>query len=140
MHCTAFPPFFTNAYFRSLTHVEVVVFGTAVGAAITLHRQTEWHRRLMFGATVILMEPALGRLLPMPLLGQQNGAWIEAAMQLGFTAILARHDIKVLGRVHPGTLVAMGAVVGIHALIQLLASSPAVSAIAEAIADGPAHA
>jgi len=134
------PPFFTNAYFLSLTHVEVVVFGSMIAVAIAMRRQTQWHRRLMLGATIILMEPALGRLLPMPLLGQTVGAWVEAAVQLGFLTILARHDRKVLGRVHPATLVAMGTVVSVHALIQLLASAPAVAAIAQAIAESPGHA
>lgn len=133
------PPFFTDAYFLSLTHVEVVAFGTMVTAAMTLRQDTQWHRRLMFGATVILMEPALGRLLPMPLLGQSGGAWLEATIQIGFLGIIARHDSKVLGRVHPATLVSIGTVIGVHALIQLLAGMPAIAAIAQAIADGPAH-
>ncbi|MEI6640633.1 MAG: adenylate cyclase [Novosphingobium sp.] len=134
------PPFFTDSYFLALTHVEVVAFASLVGTAIALRRNTQWHRRLMFGATVILMEPALGRLLPMPLLGQTVGGWIEAGLQVGFLAILARHDRKVAGSVHPATLLAMAAVVGVHAVIQLLAGSPAIAAIAQAIAQGHGHA
>lgn len=133
------PPFFTDAYFLSLTHVEVVAFGSMVAIAIAMRRQTQWHRRLMLGATVILMEPALGRLLPMPLLGQSSGAWLEAALQVSFLGIMARHDSKVLGRVHPATLVAMGAVIGVHALIQVLAGTAAIAAIAQAIAVSAAH-
>jgi hypothetical protein len=134
------PPFFSDAYFLALTHVEVIAFASLITIAIALRRQTQWHRRLMLGATVILMEPALGRLLPMPLLGQTGGGWLEAGMQLGFLGILARHDGKVIGRVHPATLLAMSAVIGVHAVIQLLAASPAIAAIAQAIADGPGHA
>jgi hypothetical protein len=54
----------------------------------------------MLGATVIVMEPGIGRILPMPLLGG-FAPWAELSVQLGVLAILARHDRKVLGRVHP---------------------------------------
>jgi hypothetical protein len=130
------PPFFTDAYFLALTHVEVIVFAAVVATAIILRKQTQWHRRLMLGATVILMEPALGRLLPMPLLGQVGGGWLEAGIQIGFLAILARHDVKVLGRVHPATFISMSLVISVHALIQTLVLMPGVIGIAEAIARG----
>lgn len=128
------PPFFTSSFFLALTHVEVIVFALVVATAIAMRRQTQWHRRLMIAATVVLMEPALGRLLPMPLLGQIGGGWIEAALQVGFLGIMARHDAKVLGRVHPATLVGMGLVIAVHALVQVLAGLPIVAAYAEAIA------
>lgn len=130
------PPFFSNAYFLSLTHVEVTVFTAVVVMAIAMRRDTQWHRRLMIGATIILMEPALGRLLPMPLLGQTLGGWLEASLQLGILFIVARHDRKLLGSVHPATLVSMGIVIGVHGLIQVLAATPAVTVLAEAIARG----
>lgn len=128
------PPFFTDAYFLALTHVEVAVFALTVATAIAMRRQTQWHRRLMIIATVILMEPALGRMLPMPLLGQIGGGWLEASFQIGFLGIMARHDNKALGRVHPATLIGMALVIAVHALIQSLAGMPMVAAYAEAIA------
>lgn len=128
------PPFFSDAYFLALTHVEVFVFAAVVAAAIALRKHTQWHRRLMIGATIILMEPALGRLLPMPLLGQTLGGWLEAGLQLGFLGFLARHDHKMLGRTHPATLLAMAIVVGVHGLIQTLAGMRSVALLAEAIA------
>ncbi len=130
------PPFFTDAYFLALTHVEVIVFALLVIVAVIMRQHTQWHRRLIIGATVIFMEPALGRLLPMPLLGQTSGGWLEAALQVGFLGILARHDATVLGRVHPGTMIAIVAVAGSHGLIQLLAATPAVAVFAQAIAHG----
>lgn len=134
------PPFFTNPYFLALTHVEVTVFALIVGTAIAMRRQTQWHRRLMIIATVILMEPALGRLLPMPLLGQSAGAWVEAIIQIGFLAIIARHDAKVLGRVHPATIIGMALIIAVHGLIELLSEMPGVAAYAEAIARSSAPA
>lgn len=128
------PPFFTDAYFLALTHVEVVVFALTVVAAIALRRQTQWHRRLMIAATVLLMEPALGRLLPMPLLGQIAGGWTITAVQVGVMGIIARHDARILGRSHPATLVGMVLMIAVHGVIQLLAGMPLVAAYAEAIA------
>lgn len=128
------PPFFTDGYFLALTHIEAVIFALTVVTAIALRRQTQWHRRLMLAATVILMEPALGRLLPMPLLGQIGGGWLEAVLQVGFLGIVARHDAKVQGRVHPATIAGMTLVVIVHGLIQVVAGMPAVAAYAEAIA------
>lgn len=128
------PPFFTDSYFLALTHVEVTVFALTVIFAIALRRDTQWHRRLMITATVILMEPALGRLLPMPLLGQITGGWIEAALQVGFLGIMARHDTKVLGRVHPATIVGIALVIAVHALIQVLAGMPIMASYVESIA------
>lgn len=128
------PPFFTDGYFLALTHVEVIVFALTVASAIYMRTQTQWHRRLMIAATVLLMEPALGRLLPMPLLGQIIGGWTITAVQVGVLGIMARHDAKALGHVHPATLVGMGLMVAVHGVIQVLAGIPTVAAYAEAIA------
>ena len=116
-----------------------MAFGSIVAVAIAMRRQMQWHRRLMLGAAVILIEPAPGRLLSIPLLGQSGGAWLEAALQVSVLGVMARHDAKVLGRAHPATLIAMGAVIGVHALIQVLASTAAMTAIAQAIAVSAAH-
>jgi len=128
------PPFFSNSYALALTHVEVIVFALAVGTAITLRRRTQWHRRLMLAATVIIMEPALGRLLPLPMLGQTAGGWTEAALQVSFLGVVARHDAKMLGRVHPATLTGMLLVIVVHGLIEILARMPFVMAYAETLA------
>lgn len=130
------PPFFTDAYFLALTHVEVTAFAAMFAVAVALRRQTQWHRRLMIGATVILMEPAFGRLLPMPFLDPAVAPWLEAALQAVVLLVMARHDRKVMGAVHPATLFSLAALIGVHALIQALAASPAMVAAAQAIATG----
>src|SRR3546814_9908486 len=58
-----FPPFFTPPHFLALTVTESLVFGAMVAWAIRRRRATDWHRRLMIGATIVILEPALGRLL-----------------------------------------------------------------------------
>ena len=126
------PPFFSNAYFLALTTLEPLAFAALVAWAVTLRRKTEWHRRLMLGASVVILEPALGRLLPMPLMGGW-GEWAILAVQLLVLAVLARHDRKVLGSVHPATLALMAIVALIHVAVFALSLFPPVAALAASI-------
>lgn len=127
------PPFFSNSYFLALTAVGSLTFAAMVVWAITLRRQVQWHRRVMLGAMFILLEPALGRLLPMPLLGA-FGEWIALAFQLVFVAVLARHDRKVLGEIHSATKAIAAILIGSHVVFEALARVPAFAAYAQAVA------
>lgn len=127
------PPFFTPSFFLSLTWIEAPAFAILVAFAVRLRRRTEWHRRIMFGATFILLEPALGRLLPMPLMGAY-GEWVALLFQLGFVGFLARHDRKVLGSVHPATAAAGAILVLVHCLVSLVSTLPPVVSFANSIA------
>lgn len=118
-----FPPFFTPGYFLALVHVSVAIFAALVAAAVARRQQADWHKRLMVGATVILLEPALGRVLPMPLI-MPWGEWLSMAIQLGVVLLIARHDRRELGRVHPATGAVALAVVLAHVLVELLAITP----------------
>jgi FtsH-binding integral membrane protein len=79
------PPFFTPPFFLTLTTVESLTFGAMAAWAIRRRRATDWHRRLMIGATIVVLEPALGRLLPIPLMG----AWAEPVVALCQLAAVA---------------------------------------------------
>ena len=127
------PPFFTPAYFLALVHVGVLSLAAMVAWAIALRRHTDWHRRLIVGSTILIMEPALGRLLPMPLLGA-SGEWLALACQLGALGFLVAHDRRTLGRIHPATLASGVAVVATHVLIEALAQFPPLQALAASIA------
>lgn len=113
------PPFFTDAYFLALTSVGTLMFAALVCWGVAMRRQRDWHRRLMLGAGIVLLEPALGRLLPMPLLGAW-GPFTEMCLQLGFVLVMARHDTNRRGTVHPATLVAAVAVIAVLGLVTLL--------------------
>lgn len=126
------PPFFTPAYFLALTQVGVVAFGGLVAFAVVRRRQTQWHRRLMVSAMIAILEPALGRTLPMPLI-MPWGEWLVLAVQLGVFLLLVRHDRRVLGRVHPATLTGIAVVTLTHVTVELLATAPVVVAIAAKI-------
>ncbi|PEQ12782.1 hypothetical protein B2G71_10835 [Novosphingobium sp. PC22D] len=129
------PPFFTPAYFLALVHVSAIAFAVMVMAAVVLREQTAWHKRLMVGSSVLLLEPALGRVLPMPLI-MPWGEWLSLAIQLGVVWLIVREDRRSLGAVHPATLaVAMG-VASCHIVYESLARIPAWQALATAIAAG----
>ena len=130
-----FPPFFTPPYFLALTVTESLVFGLMVGWAIRRRRMTDWHRRLMIGATIVILEPALGRILPIPIMG----AWAEPAValcQLAVVAIIAAHDRRTLGRVHRATWIVAAVVIATRVAISLLAATPPVIALAARLTGG----
>jgi hypothetical protein len=129
------PPFFSNSYFLALTGVGSLMFAGLVGWAITLRRQTQWHRRVMLGAMFILLEPALGRLLPMPVMGMW-GEWTILAIQLLCVGILARHDRTVLGEIHPATKAIAAILIVAHLLYETLAVAPPFVAYAQTVAGG----
>jgi FtsH-binding integral membrane protein len=124
-----FPPFFTPPYFLALTFVEAVTFGLVVMAAIRKRADTEWHRRLMIGATIVILEPALGRLLPMPLMVGWSDIPV-GLIQLAVVAIIALHDRRTLGRVHPATKAVALLVIAVRVAIYLLSLAPPVAALA----------
>lgn len=128
-----FPPFFTPPYFLALTVTESLVFGAMVAWAIRRRSATDWHRRLMIGATIVILEPALGRLLPIPLMGP----WAEPAValcQLAVVAIVAAYDRRTRGAVHPATWAIGAVVIATRVAISLLAMTPPVIALAEQLA------
>jgi hypothetical protein len=117
------PPFFTDAYFLALTQVGLLFFAGMVVAAVVNRARPEWHRRLMLGALVLIMEPAFGRLLPMPLMGPW-GEWTIMAIQLGTLALVARHDLRRFVAIHPATVVSMLVVIATHVTVTLAAMTP----------------
>lgn len=127
------PPFFPPAYFLALTLIEALAFAAVIAWAIALRRYPDWHRRLMFGATFVVLEPALGRLLPMPLLGA-SGEWLVLLAQLMFVLIVARHDRRTLGRIHPATAASAAVLVAVHVAVSCLALLPWAVALAARIA------
>lgn len=117
------PPFFTDAFFLALTQVGMLIFAGTILAAVVNRNRPEWHRRLMIGALVLLMEPALGRLLPMPLMGPW-GEWVIMSIQLLTLGLVARHDRKRFVGIHPATLVSAVIVAFTHVAVTLASLTP----------------
>lgn len=94
------PFFFTPLQFLILDPVSIFSFAGLSVAAIVLRRRTDWHRRLHFCGMAILMGPAYGRLLPLPLLIPWAYEATFAAVMI-FPVIGVVADLRRSGRVHP---------------------------------------
>jgi len=94
------PFFFRPLQFLIFDPVTVFTFAGLTIAAVCLRKRTEWHRRLHFCGMSLLLGPAFGRLLPLPLL--QPWAWeaaFAATMLFPIAGVIA--DIRRSGRIHP---------------------------------------
>lgn len=129
------PFFFQPLQFLIFDPVTVLAFGGLTVAAIVNRRRTEWHRRLHFCGMSLLLAPAFGRLLPLPLL--QPWAWEACfAASLLFPIVGARIDMKRRGSVHPAWLWGIGVTIGAFVVTQALTYSPLGISIYEAVTEG----
>jgi uncharacterized membrane protein YozB (DUF420 family) len=129
------PPFFEPAYFLALTQLGALFFLFLVGWAVIRRRETQWHRRLMFASLIAILEPAFGRLLPMPLI-MPYGEGVVLVVQLVAFAVLMRHDRKILGAVHPATWAGALVVTVYHLAIEILGRVGPFVSMAEQMARG----
>ncbi|RYE64476.1 MAG: hypothetical protein EOO83_01230 [Oxalobacteraceae bacterium] len=104
------PFFFQPQHFLIFNPTSVVTFATLTVAAVLMRRRTDWHRRLHFCGMSLLLGPAFGRLLPMPLLKP----W---AFEATFLAVLILPSIAIAldsrksGYLHPAWKWGMAAIV-----------------------------
>ncbi len=133
------PFFFQPLQFLIFDPVTVLGFAALTTAAIVNRRRTEWHRRLHFCGMSLLLGPAFGRLLPMPLL--QPWSW-ETAFAVGLLFPIAGvvADLRRNGRVHPAWGYGMAAMIGTFLLTEAITYSPAGTAIYRAVTAGSAGA
>lgn len=68
--------------------------------AIAMRRATDWHRRLLTCATILLTGPAWARILPMELLGPL-GLVAITVLVLAFAGWGMAYDRRTRGRIHP---------------------------------------
>jgi hypothetical protein len=126
------PPFFTAAYFLAMDWVNIVTFGALLTAALSLRRQTDWHRRLMLSATVCVMAPACGRLLVLTAGGFTTADLV--GMQLAILAVAIVADLAMRGRVHGAYFWGAGALVGMGFAIEGLSRLGPFLSLADRIA------
>ena len=119
------PSFFPPTVFLVMNGIGILVFGGLVAGGVALRRKAEWHKRLMLCATISILGPGLGRLLPMDSFG-------AAAPLVMFGVILLFAfagpvvDLFVRKRIHPAYAWGVGAIVLSNLLIAPLAfSAPA---------------
>jgi hypothetical protein len=126
------PPFFEPGYFLALTNIGMAMFFAVIVLAVRLRRDTEWHRRIMLVALIVILEPALGRILPIPLI-QPYGQWAELAVQLGVLGVAMRHDLRHAGAVHPAYKVGAAIILGFHLVIFTVGNFAPWVALAESL-------
>jgi hypothetical protein len=129
------PFFFRPLQFLIFDPVTLMAFAGLTIAAIRMRRRTEWHRRLHFCGMSLLLAPAFGRLLPLPLL--QPWAW-EASFgaSLLFPIAGAWADVRRNGRVHPAWHWGIAATLGAFVLIEAITYSPLGTAIYASVTEG----
>ena len=117
------PPFFDQNQFLFSNPLHLLGFAGLAGWAVTVRRNTGWHRRLMYCSFAILTGPGLGRLLPNPFLIPY--AWYFSAIlpAILFPAIGMLADKKRYGRVHPAWFCGVGLVLAIQIVADLIAYS-----------------
>jgi hypothetical protein len=117
------PPFFDQNQFLFSNPLHLCGFAAIAGWAITVRKNTGWHRRLMYCAFATLTGPGVGRLLPNPFLIPY--AWYASAIApvVLFVLIGILADRRRYGGVHPAWLYGIGIVLGVQVVADLVAYS-----------------
>lgn len=120
---TGGPFFFDQNQFLISNTMAMGVFFGLVSWAILVRANTGWHRRLMFCAFAILTGPGIGRLLPGPLMIPYAWYVVAIALPMVFPLIGMIADKRRFGSVHPAWFWAVGLVIGVQALSDVIAYS-----------------
>lgn len=80
----------------------LLIFGVLVSLAVAYRRNGPAHKRLMYLATINLLQAAIVR-IPVPFLSVAE-PWTTFAVAYAFVLPLCVYDSRVLGRLHPATL------------------------------------
>ncbi len=117
------PFFFRPLQFLVFDPLSLATFVGLTIAAVWFRRSTDWHRRLHYSAMAILLGPAVGRLLPMPLL--IPWAWEATTLvTLAFPVIGMIIDLAKTRRIHPAWFWGLGVQIAMIAAIEALTWSP----------------
>ena len=117
------PFFFRPLHFLVFDPMTLLAFAGLTASAIALRRRTMWHRRLHFCGMALLLAPAFGRLLPLPLL--QPFAWeatFAACLLFPLSGIAV--DLRRSGQVHPAWWWGVGAMAACFVLTELVTYTP----------------
>jgi hypothetical protein len=128
------PFFFMPQHFLIADPATVLCFAGLTFAAIRLRRSTDWHKRLHLCAMAALMGPAVGRLLPMPLM-TPIGFELAALPGLLFPLAALARDWRHRS-IHPAWRWGLPALPLALGLTALIAYSPAGGAIYQWVTAG----
>lgn len=114
------PFFFQPQHFLIANPLSLFAFVALTGAAIRMRRQTDWHARLHVCGMTMIMGPAFGRLLPMPLLIPYAFEAAGVAASVFIFAGMIR-DKRVMGTIHPAWYWGLAMLFGLLLVAWLLA-------------------
>ncbi len=129
------PFFFRPQQFLVFDPVTVITFAGLTAAAITMRRRTDWHRRLHYCAMSLLLGPAFGRLLPLPLLSPWAFEATFVALMM-FPAIAILVERRRTAAIHPAWRRGVAVMVGSMLLIEAITYGPAGDALYRAATAG----
>jgi uncharacterized membrane protein YozB (DUF420 family) len=128
IHDKLVPSFFPPAIFLAMNTIGILVFGALVAAGVTLRRSADWHRRLMMCATVSILGPGVGRLLPMDSFGRAAPMVMFGVIAL-FGLAGPAYDVIKRGRVHKAYVWGVGAIIVSMLITGPVAFSPPTQAL-----------
>ncbi len=129
------PFFFRPLHFLVFDPMTLFGFVGLTVAAIVMRRRTDWHRRLHFCGTALLIGPGFGRLLPMPLMTPWAWEATFAAVMI-FPAAGMLSDKRRTGRMHPAWAWGVGAMIGTLLLTEAITYSPVGDALYRSVTAG----
>ena len=129
------PFFFRPLQFLVFDPIAVLTFAGLTYAGVALRRRTDWHRRLNYCGMSVLLGPAFGRLLPMPLLAPWAYETLMVVILI-FPAVGWWSDVRRTGHGHPAWRWGMVAIVGSVLLTDAITYSPVGSAIYTGVTAG----
>ncbi|MBO9558799.1 MAG: hypothetical protein J7515_09460 [Caulobacter sp.] len=121
------PAFFPPTGFLVMNVIGILAFGGLVAGGVALRRKPEWHKRLMLCATVSILGPGLGRLLPMPAMGAA-APLVMVGCIFAFALAGPVADLIARRRVHPAYAWGVTVIVLSNVLVIPLAATPAAAA------------
>jgi hypothetical protein len=106
------PPFTDPLNWTIVPLAGVPIYAYLLYLGWTKRREAAWHKRIMLGIMLVMMDPAIGRfpLAPPTLAGF---AFLNLLSVAPFIAPVL-HDRRMLGRIHPATLLTFSLAVAMH--------------------------
>jgi hypothetical protein len=119
------PPFLEVNEFLFSNPLLLLLCVSLAGWAVTVRANTGWHRRLMYGSFTILTGPGIGRLgAPLWFRIEPWGWWmIVGGGAVLFIGIAMIADKRRYGAVHPAWFWALGLILGVQLVADLVAYS-----------------
>jgi hypothetical protein len=93
----------------ALSAFDIVLFAILVGAALYLRKRSDWHKRLMLSATIVLLGAPMFRFV-IHLIGRSDMAEVSIVSTLLVDAFFLpcfAYDLLTRRRIHPAYLVAL---------------------------------